>query len=252
MTGRLAYFEWSADPDADPDDPEAWADANPALGFRIPPEAIERDLGALDPDDFTREHLGIFPAEVDAIDPVIDEDDWRACAKPGSAAKDPVVLGFAVSLDRRWSCIAAVGDATTGVGIHVELLDNRQRTGWVVPRLLELQSRHSPAAIACNPTGPAGGLLAECEKAGLKITEVGSADWTKACQAALDAITEHQWRHLDQPALNTAVSGTAKRSTGDAWVFDRRAKIDISPLEAVALAAWVKRPTKKKFRALGF
>src|SRR5690242_21208905 len=40
---RLAYFEWSAEDDAEPDDPEGWAQANPGLGIRITLEHVQGD-----------------------------------------------------------------------------------------------------------------------------------------------------------------------------------------------------------------
>lgn len=244
---RLAYFEWSAGDDAEHDDPEAWAQANPALGIRITPDAIRTELGALEAEDFARERLGIFPEDVETSDPVIDETDWIACSWPKSTAGSPLVLAFEVSLDRRWSVIAAAGPSTLG-GTHVEVVENRRGTGWVIARLLELQQAHSPTAIVCNPAGPAGGLLPAAEKAGLvvgmKDPETGKAkplsgrDYVQACAAAYDAIVDHQWRHIDQPELTMAATAAGKRPLGDAWVFDRRGNVDISPLLAVTVAAW--------------
>lgn len=244
---RLAYFEWSAGDDVDHDDPEAWAQANPAAGIRITPDAIRTELGALEAEDFARERLGIFPEDIEATDPIIDEADWAACTSPKSTAGEPLVLAFEVSTDRKWAVIAAAGPSSAG-GTHVEVIENHRRTGWVVPRLIELRDAHKPAAIICNPAGPAGGLLPECEKAGLavgitdpatgKLRALSGRDYVQACAAAYDAITEYQWRHIDQPELNMAATGAAKRPLGDAWVFDRRGGIDISPLLAVTLAAW--------------
>jgi hypothetical protein len=244
---RLAYFEWSADEDAEHDDPEAWAQANPALGIRIGPDFIRTEMGALEAEDFARERLGIFPEDIDATEPVIDDADWRACAAPASQATGPLVLAFEVGLDRKWAQIGVAAASTLG-GVHVEIIENRRFTTWVVARLLELQQAHTPTAIVCNPAGPAGGLIPQAEKAGLviglpdpetgKIKGLSGRDYTQACQAAYDAITEHHWRHIDQPELSVAVGGATKRTVGDAFVFDRRGAVDISPLLTVTMAAW--------------
>jgi len=244
---RLAYFEWSCPDDADPDDSDAWAQANPALGIRIDPDFIRTERGALEPEDFLRERLGIFPEDIEHSEPVFAETDWEACDAPASQATGPLVMAFEVSIDRRWANIAVAAASTLG-GTHVELIENRQRTGWVIPRLLELQQAHAPTAIVCNPAGPAGGLVPEATKAGLVLGLPGAAgakpapvsgrDYAQACQAAYDAITEHQWRHINQPPLTVAVLGASKRTVGDAFVFDRRGSVDISPLLSVTLAAW--------------
>ena len=248
---RLAYFEWSAGDDASHDDPEAWAQANPALGIRISPDFIETERGALQPEDFARERLGIFPEDLEGTEAVIDLDDWKACADEKSKLIGQPVLVFEVSQDRKWSVIAAVGASSTG-GTHVEVIENRPRTGWVVKRLVELKAKHNPEHIICNPTGPAGGLLADCEREGLTITEVKGNDYTQACQAAYDDITEHRWHHIGQASLTAAATGAAKRPQGDAWVFDRRGQLDISPLTAVTLGAWQRRPKPRKYRAIGY
>src|SRR5262249_45164317 len=53
--GRLAYMEFSADPDCDLDDRAAWAEANPALGVRITETAIEAERGSMSDEQFARE-----------------------------------------------------------------------------------------------------------------------------------------------------------------------------------------------------
>ena len=40
----VAFFEWSAEPDADPADPATWASCMPALGLTVPPEAMRAAL----------------------------------------------------------------------------------------------------------------------------------------------------------------------------------------------------------------
>src|SRR5699024_1870061 len=62
---RLAYFEWSADDDADPDDKDAWYQANPALGIRISEEYVQDELDSFKDitdglEKFNRERLGIW------------------------------------------------------------------------------------------------------------------------------------------------------------------------------------------------
>jgi len=263
---RLAYFEHCAlaDPGERPDAPEdsdefqawyaAWlhalAEANPALGIRLTVEFCETERGAMTHEEFLRERLGIYPEDLAGTEAVIDEDDWKACAVPESKLAGPLVLVFEVRVDRNGAVIASVGPSTVG-GTHVEIIENRGRTGWVVKRLIELRDKHHPAAIICNPSGPAGGLLADCDRAGLviglplvgnngKLTlhQVTSADNKQACQAAYDDIIEHRWRHIGQASLTAAATGAGKKDQGDGFVFDRRGLLDPAPLTAVSLGAW--------------
>jgi hypothetical protein len=243
---RLAYFEWCA---RAADDPGALAQANPALGIRITEEFVETERGAMSEEDFNRERLGIYPEVVEAAEPpAIAEEDWRRCADSSSKALDPVVLAFEVSTDRAWSTIAAAGRSPQG-GTHVEVVERRAGTGWVVERLVELRARHRPSAICCNPAGPAGALSAACARAGIELGPVSGRELAQACGAAYDDVTEGRWRHIDQPDLNAAVTGAMKRSVGDVWIFDRRTAVDISPLLAVAIAAFAAHPPTDEFVA---
>jgi hypothetical protein len=234
---RLAYFEWSASDDAEHDDPEAWAQANPALGIRISPDFIRTEMGALEAEDFARERLGIFPEDIDATETVIDEDDWKACSAPKSQIAGSFVLALEVSADRKRTVIASAGPSSL-TGTHVEVIENRAGTGWVVNRLIELRDKHKPSAIVCNPNGGSAGLLPELERAKVDVVTCKGPDYTQACEDAMHAIAEHRWRHIDQASLTAAATGAGKRVTGDSWVFDRRGVLDISPLVAVVLGAW--------------
>jgi len=251
-SGRLAYFEWCAKVKADPKDREAWqaevaallddprarAEANPGLGYRLTNEFMDTEQAAMTADDYARERLGIYPDIEDEVGepPAIDGGDWAACKAPASKSVGPVVLAFEVSVDRKWSAVAAASVSTVG-GKHVEVVENAPGTGWVVDWLLTRQETLEPTAIVCNPSGPAGGLLAECNARGVRITEASQSEFAKASQAACDEITNHAWRHLGQPELDKAVGAALKRTSGDSFVFDRRGEVDISPFVAVTLAA---------------
>ena len=237
VVSRLAYFEWSAPDGAAHDDPEAWAQANPALGIRISPDFIRTEMGALEAEDFARERLGIFPEAIDATETVIDEEDWKACGDQDSKIAGAFVLAFEVSADRKRTVIASAGPSTI-TGTHVEVIENRAGTGWVVNRLIELRDKHKPSAIVCNPNGGSAGLLPELERAKVEVMHCKGPDYTQACEDAIHAIEDKRWRHIDQASLTAAVTGAGKRLTGDAWVFDRRGLLDISPLIAVVLGAW--------------
>jgi len=273
---RLAYFEWCAELGVDPTDRGKWdaalieliedeqahalalADANPGLGYRLSPDFATSERTAMTTEEYARERLGIYPEEVEVVDLALDPDDWRSCTspfddehRPLSGLRDPVTLAFEVSHDRKWAQIAAGASSTLGAGKHVEVIENRRGTGWLVDRLVELVDRHKPIAVVCLP-GAAAALLEDCKKAGLtiglpdgttarnkpKYRAVTAGDWAQACGAAYDDITEHRWVHIDQPELNKAVASAVWRTVGDARVFDRRSEVDISPLAAVTLAAW--------------
>jgi phage terminase large subunit-like protein len=60
------YFEWSADPAADPGDPETWRSCMPALGVTCDERKVAKDLAAMPPAEFKRCYLNLMPEEADA------------------------------------------------------------------------------------------------------------------------------------------------------------------------------------------
>jgi phage terminase large subunit-like protein len=143
----LLFFEWCAADVDKLDDPDAWARANPGMGLRITEEFIARELEALEPDEFSRERLGVW-ADLSETERIIPERAWRACEDVKSGPEGPVSFALDVSPDRAWSSIAVAGVSARG-GVHVELVDRRPGTGWLVDRAVEVQSRwHGEFAVA--------------------------------------------------------------------------------------------------------
>jgi len=243
----LAYFEWSAQPDVAVDDREAWAQANPALGIRIEPDFIERELAALPLGEFRRERLGVWDDEASGADWVIPMDAWQACSDPRSEIEDPVVFAPDVSFDRAWASISAAGARSDG--LHgVEVVDYRRGTAWVAPRLAELVQNHGALAIGVDPGGPCGSLIPELEQLGVPLLLMSARDIAQGCGAFYDAVVEGRVRHREQPELTAAVSAARKRPLGDAWAWARKDSVsEITTLisATVALRAYSEATSTK-------
>lgn len=258
----LAYFEWSADVPIDqisPDvteDREQWARANPALGIRISAEHVSHERASLSTRKFAVERLGIgdWPRTDDAADRIISNEAWAACMDADSTAQNPVCFAFDVSPDRSSSSIAVAGDRSDGLP-HIEIVDRRRGTGWIVERLAELVRAHKTYAVLADASGPAGSLIPEVEHVvgvnskGESILMVVSAkEYAQACGILFDAVADGRLRHIGQTELVAAVDGAKTRPLGEAWAWSRKSSdIDISPLVAATLAIYgnSRRPKKK-------
>lgn len=246
-TDGLAYFEWSIegdDPSGVPEeqaaDPHVWAQANPALGVRIPVDRMrhKREV-AMGPREFAVECLGVgdWPRTDGAVEKIIPPERWAACADVHSRREGRICLAFDVSPERS-GAIAAAGFREDGRA-HIEVIEHRRGTGWMPERLLELAKKHKPYVVTCDAGGPAGSLLPELENLSrdLVIEPGGSKELVQACGLFYDAILDDQIRHLDTYELNAAVDGAARRNLGEAWAWSRRnSTVDISPLVACTLA----------------
>jgi hypothetical protein len=258
-SGRLAYFEWSPPlnyrptPKAQPltlSDREMWALCNPALDIRIEPEFVEAERGALPDEEFARERLGVWPPDSSEAWGVISEAHWRAAHDMSSVLANPVALAADVTPDRRSASIAAAGRNAAGKR-HVEMIEHRTGTGWVIARLVQLAQAHRPCALVIDTAGPAGSLIAslrtELDKAGLASVEVltpSARDAASAYGSFYDGVCGEDVSgrdvvHLNQPELATALAGAKRRPLGDAWAWSRVSEsVDISPLVAATNALW--------------
>lgn len=249
----LAYFGWSVDPDeynADPQgvaaDPRYWAIANPALGRRITLEYVANEHRSLPPREFATERLGVgdWPDTSDGADQFLPM--WGELQDDESVIEGPVAFVFDVTPERDFASIGTAGRRADGRW-HVEVIENRAGTGWVVDELVRMRDEWSPCVIAYDGKGPAASLVPDLEAAGLRrfddkphgdrlLWEASPGDMAKACGVFYDAAVERSLRHLGQSWLSQALRSAKKRDLADAWAWARKSGGDISPLVSVTLA----------------
>lgn len=242
---RLAFGEYCAHVDLETPadlpkvrltDVDLWREANPGMDgptdHAITAEAISTESDELAPEDFARERLGIWFDEPDSADHVIDLADWADCALKG---KWNPVGDLALALD--------VHHGTTSIAIsdgrHVELIDHRPRTTWVVQRLAQLIERWKPVAVVMDPKGNAGNILDDLLAAGIEPHLVSGVEFVHATGRFIDDVEDHKIRHFPSAPLDTAVGNAVRRQYGDSWAWSRsKSPVDIGPLVAVSLARW--------------
>lgn len=221
---RLAYFEWSVPEDTDLDDRAAWAQANPALGIRIPEEFVAAERAALPDVQFARERLGVWAAKDDAIG-AFDAAAWSALADPQAERGPTPMFAVATAPDRSWSAVAVAWKRSDDA-VQVMLADYRPGTAWVAKRVAELQERWG------------GQVSVDTASRGLIVDalEPGDADQGQAQNRLADCVEAGLVRHGNEPALNVSVREARWRPRGDSRMLDRKGSKDISPLAAAALA----------------
>lgn len=221
----LAFFEWSAADGSDLDDRQAWAQANPALGYRIPESFIVTERAALPDEQFGRERLGLWADrdQVGAIDPAAWAGLVDARAERGSSP----AFAVATAPDRSWAAIAAAWKRPDG-SVQVSVADYRPTTTWVAGRVAELRSRWGGRVVT---DAASDGLVADAVK-------LSGAEQAKAHNALSDAVTAGSVRHYGdaEKELGVAVRAARWKTSGDTRVLDRKGSTDISPLVSVALA----------------
>lgn len=251
----IAGADWSIDPAQigregfDPLDPLLIAQANPSLGALISMDYVRGEHAAMTSTGsmagYLRERLGVFDVDPLEAKRVIPAGAWAERAGAMDRPSGLVAFGVAAAWPDAESAAIAVAGRLDGELI-VQVVEHRPGTGWILPRLQELQEWHG-APVVIDAGGPAGFLIeAIDEDASLYVLQptmrqIGHASKDLLAEVCGDAPT---LRHFDQPELNAAVGGAGRRTLGDSWTWQRRGEVDISPLEAVTLAVWgCGRPT---------
>lgn len=245
---RLAYWEWGCPLGADPADKANWFAANPALGIRLAVEDLEDEFDNGLPEDFAREHLGIW----DEASSGELEQAWKQLYDPTSMVDGVPMYGLAVADDRSWACVGAAGAGPQGQ-THVEYGKYAASTSWVVEYLADLAARRS-VRVAVRVGSQAASLIDALEGRKVDVTRVSMADYAGFCGNFHDSVTKtRDIRHHSQTALDISVSAAQTRRHGDAFVWEQRnPHTDISPLEAVTLAYGCSRRKKTTGRFMAF
>lgn len=239
----IAYFEWSAPDDWDPEDEQSYFAFMPALcpdppcrcgqaegwTHTITLDALRLERQAMEPMEFQRAYGNRTTSASDAL---ILPDVWAKVCDPG--AKPSGALRFALDVDEdRAHAAIVVSD-----GRVCELVEHRAGTEWLVPRANELSAKHH-APITIDATGPAGSFVPALRDA----RRIGRSEVFDACERMFDAIAQQQVTFRQHPGFDAAAAGVAKRQFGDRWTFSRRSSsADITPLVAATLALDVGEP----------
>lgn len=225
----IAYFEWSAEIDADPESPDVWRACMPALGHTQPEQAIRHAYDTLPIGEFRRAFLNIPTA---AEESVIPAGCWDL-VRQADLDVVPQVFAFDVNPERTSAGIVAVGKGPT-----VEVVDYRPGVDWLVRRLVDLAAdRRVPVVVAAS--GPGGAFVPELERAGLRVEQVGPRDEARAAGRFYDLVVANELKVRTDDDLDAAVQAAVKRETGDAWAWARKSSLkDICLLVAASVGAF--------------
>lgn len=234
----LGIFEWSAPPGADVWDRDAWAMANPSLGYTITERAIA-SAARTDPEPvFRTEVLCQF---VDGmVEDVFPDGVWDSLRDRKSKITGGYGFAVVVSPDRSRTTIVAAGPCGDA-RIHVELIQRSSGVKWAPKRIKALLDAWG-GEIALDPATAAGSLIPDLAELGIEPMLMSAREVAQASGDFYDKALDDRLRHIGQPELDEAVAGARKKEIGDggAWKWSNRdSLVDISPLSGATLAAWL-------------
>lgn len=246
----LGLFEWSAPDDAETDDMEALAQANPALGYGYLTERALLSNRATFPDNKFRSECMCQQVETILPNPFPD-GAWEGGLDIHStiAPESELFFGLDLSQDRRWATIAVCGMRDDG-HYHIEVVARRVGTSWVED-WFRARAMKNPMNLAFQSRGaPVCGLAEQiCTIHGVKRIPIEGKELTSGwgrfydavCACGDDSRGGVRVYHLDQPVLNMPGKTMQLRNIGGGIELPDRVKSpdDIAPLFAcfVAFAA---------------
>lgn len=252
-TSGLAYFEWSAGEDEDPESPDTWQGCMPALNHTITEEAIAHEFRSMDLADFRRAFLNQWvPKGGPTHEAIVDMDRWAGLAGIDPTIRpDPVALSVVASPDRKWASIGLAGLRADGHR-QLQILQAGRGTDWVVDRLKSFSAEWKPVAIAVAPDDPAASLIPDIKAARLKLLPATTREYAQGCGMLVDGIAEGTVHHSAQRQVDISLAAANKKRTGESWTFSAPADgTDISPLKAITLALYALTAKKKPQRETG-
>jgi hypothetical protein len=259
----LGLFEWSAPPGCDIRDRDAWAMANPSLGYGGFSERTVASAMRTDPE-------WVFRTEVlcqwsdGSLEGPFPPGSWEAGqdAESRRAPDAEVVACVDVSHDRGMAHIAIASRREDGK-IHAEVVASRAGVEWVKPWLLDEAFPHRAKWRITGQTNgaPVSSLLPDLEAAGLKVEPWQGPDlarWSGGFYDLVRGLGEDGTNtpgvyHRPQPVLDVPAATAVTKPLGDGWVWDRRhSPTDIAPLVAATgavglLTKPVEGPKRSKY-----
>lgn len=242
----LGIFEWSAPPEADKHDPEAWRQANPSLGYTIEERTLKAAC-ADDPDEVFRTEC-LCQWVTASVAPPFPIGAWEAGIDPQSFIAPDAALwwGVDISEDRTRASIAVCG-LRPDRNYHVELVEYRSGVGWLQSWLAQRAAKYGRMRVALQAKGAPVSSFADILGAvdGVEIVPCQGPDVAGWCGRLWDAVAAcdgtqdtAKLYHIAQPALDLAANIASTRPLGDgAWAWDRKKSLeDISPLVAATMA----------------
>lgn len=244
----------------DLDDRRLWRQTNPSAGIRITEETIARERRSMIPQSFACERLGIWPRQTGMAGTVLDPALWRGMLDPDSRRADAVALAVDITPMRDHASIGMYGPRDDGRE-HMQLVDYRPGTGWIVDRLVELREALDPICIVLDAKNGAAALIPELAERGITVPDdpeqprrgdllvLGTSEVADAVGQFIDGYRADPvaYRHIGQEPLDAAVRNAKPRPIGDAGqiAWGRKlSEVDIGPLQVVTEArygyhAWI-------------
>lgn len=235
----LLWLEWSGKPNCKIDDPVQLAQANPALGHKIPWSSLEARFN--DPPNDVRTEM--LCQTVDTLASPWPPEAWNSCLNKEMVLTPGLPTWFAVDFSWDRTMAALVGaqqlpDDTVAVGLiklwdQATPLDTLEVAGVTATWAREYQTQN--VAMLRSGSMHLAPLLMQHR---IPCEVLSHSQFAQACDEMLAAMAGGRLQHAGQKDLTTHVNNVAKSPVGaGGWVMGRRDAY--SPVTAAVATACV-------------
>lgn len=236
---RIAYFEHSMDPEADPYDETSW-DFHPGLDGLITLEDLREEAKPENNKhvDWLRGYMNIATTTRDTT--VLDLEAWDAAgtSEPLTPPEDGPVYGYDVAIDRTAASVWRAWRNEAGQ-LVLAVQETREDTDWLPDYLANLYADGEPT-IGADDGGPVRVVTDRLRRHQIPITTLDGKSFTTSWAAIKAALAHGELIHDGSPAMRAALEVAAERTIGDVTALSRRHSLGpIDPPVAATVAAWL-------------
>lgn len=235
---HIAFVEYSAADGAPVDDPEAIAQANPALGTLVSPAAVIEELRTL-PELRYRTEILCQRVAVSAAT-AIPSMRWREAGgdpEPFDPASTRPYVGYDLDPERREANLVAAqwADDRLVVALVQQWTDPEAVDELAIIEELKAFARlWRPSGFGYQPA-TAGSVPEWLDQSAVRGVKITGQDYYTACQQTFEAVTNGTLLHVDDDRLSRPVLAAVRRDAGDGYWHLSRRDTDESISAAVAL-----------------
>lgn len=251
---RNCWHEWSVKEIGDVWDVDRWYETNPSLGYILDYDFTFNECANAAPDGFAHERLGWWSPQAVAKR-VISDKNWENSLIKEIGNDYPYKSSMAVKFSMDGSRYTLAGCKTKKSGeAAVELIEIGTTENGTKSLARELyERRRTVCSIVIDGLSGADSLdknLQELNAPRGYVMRPSPGQVIAAATGFLDSLADGSLKHTRQSQLDDSAKNAVKRTIGHrgGWGFGCEEPYDETPIEAVALALWGVRNTKRNPR----
>ena len=234
LEDSITWLEWSAQPGRKLNDPQGWAEANPALGHTIQIDNLAARMG----DDPALIQTEMLCQWVETLESPWPHGYWNANTQPDLELKAdrPTFMGFEISPDRTsWALTGTqiLEDGTIAVGL-MDFADGD--SPWddlkIADRIAQWVRKYEPVSILGNKFS-SDSVVAKLNQAGIRSEIVAGSKYYQACDETLGALAGNRLSHSNQEILTASINACIKKTNETGAWYVQRKKSAVAAISAI-------------------